>query len=48
MSNALAIAGVTAVLRDLLDDGLVNASLDALGASVCLVNLCPLSKNSSF
>ncbi len=32
MANALAIAGVTAVLRDLLDDGLVNANIDSLGA----------------
>ena len=32
MTNALAIAGVTATLRDLLDDGLVNASIDALGS----------------
>jgi hypothetical protein len=31
MSNALAIAGVTAVLRDLLNDGLLNANADALG-----------------
>lgn len=31
MANALAIAGVTAVLRDLLDNGLVDASLDSLG-----------------
>lgn len=31
MANALAIAGVTAVLRDLLNDGLVNANLDAIG-----------------
>jgi hypothetical protein len=31
MANALAIAGVTAVLKDLLNDGLINADLDALG-----------------
>lgn len=31
MSNALAIASVTAVLRDLLNDGLVNANIDAIG-----------------
>lgn len=31
MSNALAIAGVTAILRDRLNDGLLNANLDSLG-----------------
>lgn len=31
MSNALALASVTAVLKDLLNDGLVNANLDAIG-----------------
>ncbi|MGV8986159.1 MAG: DUF4255 domain-containing protein [Cypionkella sp.] len=31
MSNALAIAGVTAVLKDLLNDGLINANMDTLG-----------------
>lgn len=31
MSNALAIAAVTAVLKDLLNDGLINANLDAIG-----------------
>lgn len=31
MANALAIAGVTAVLKDLLNDGLINASVDVLG-----------------
>lgn len=31
MSNALAIAGVTATLRDLLDNGLVDASIGAVG-----------------
>jgi hypothetical protein len=31
MSNALAIASVTMVLRDLLNDGVVNADLSALG-----------------
>lgn len=30
MANALAIAAVTAVLRDLLNDGLINRNLDAL------------------
>ena len=31
MSNALAIAGVTAVLRDLLNEGLVNGDVDQIG-----------------
>lgn len=31
MSNALALASVTAVLMDLLNDGLANANLDAMG-----------------
>ncbi len=31
MSNALAIASVTAVLMDLLNDGMANANLDAIG-----------------
>ena len=31
MSNPLAIAGVTAVIRDLLADGLIDADLDAVG-----------------
>ncbi|MEM9318233.1 MAG: DUF4255 domain-containing protein [Pseudomonadota bacterium] len=31
MANALAIAGVTAVLKDLLNDGLINANIDAIG-----------------
>jgi hypothetical protein len=31
MANALALASVTAVLKDLLNDGLVNADLDAIG-----------------
>jgi hypothetical protein len=31
MSNALAIAGVTAVLRDLLNEGLINGEIDAIG-----------------
>jgi hypothetical protein len=34
MSNALALAGGTAVLRDLLNDGVINANLDALGQVV--------------
>jgi hypothetical protein len=31
MANALAIAGVTAILRDLLNDGLINQDLSRLG-----------------
>lgn len=31
MANALALASVTAVLKDLLNDGLANANLDAIG-----------------
>ena len=31
MSNALAIAAVTAILRDRLNDGLMNANLDSIG-----------------
>ena len=31
MANALAIAGVTAVLKDLLNDALINANIDAIG-----------------
>lgn len=31
MSNALAIAGVTAILRDRLNDGLMNANIDTIG-----------------
>ncbi|MFC3571434.1 DUF4255 domain-containing protein [Paracoccus simplex] len=31
MSNALAIAAVTAILRDRLNDGLLNANLDSIG-----------------
>jgi hypothetical protein len=35
MSTALAIAGVTAVLRDLLNDGLINHNISGLlGSSV--------------
>lgn len=40
MSNALAIAAVTAVLRDRLNDGLVNADLGALGG-VTVTSLPP-------
>ncbi len=42
MSTALAIAGVTAVLRDLLNDGLVNHNVSgALGSSVTVSVLAP-------
>ena len=42
MSNALAIAGVTAVLKDLLDDGMIDhAVTDTLGAGVTVSALAP-------
>ena len=42
MSTALAIAGVTAVLRDLLNDGLVNHNVSGvLGSSVTVSTLAP-------
>jgi hypothetical protein len=42
VSNALAIAGVTAVLRDLLDSGLIDHQVtDALGAGVTVSSLAP-------
>jgi len=42
VSNALAIAGVTAVLRDLLDSGLIDHQVtDALGAGVTVSTLAP-------
>ena len=42
MSTALAIAGVTAVLRDLLNDGLVNHNISgALGSSVTVSVTAP-------
>ena len=42
MSNALAIAGVTAVLRDLLDSGVIEHQVtDALGAGVTVSALPP-------
>lgn len=42
MSNALAIAGVTAVLRDLLNDGLINHNVSgALGSTVTVSVLPP-------
>ena len=42
MSTALAIAGVTTVLRDLLNDGLVNRNISGvLGSSVTVTVLAP-------
>jgi hypothetical protein len=42
MSNALAIAGVTAVLKDLLDSGLIEHQItDAMGAGVAVSSLAP-------
>jgi hypothetical protein len=42
MSNALAIAGVTAVLKDLLDSGLIDHQVtDVLGAGVLVTSLAP-------
>lgn len=42
MSTALAIAGVTAVLRDLLNDGIVNHNVSgALGSNVAVSVLAP-------
>lgn len=42
MSTALAIAGVTAVLRDLLNDGLINHNVSGvLGSSVTVSTLAP-------
>jgi hypothetical protein len=42
MSTALAIAGVTAVLRDLLNDGLINHNVSSvLGSSVTVSVLAP-------
>jgi uncharacterized protein DUF4255 len=42
MSTALAIAGVTAVLRDLLNDGLINHNISGtLGSSVTVSVLAP-------
>ncbi len=42
MSNALAIAGVSAVLRDLLDTGMIDHKVtDALGAGVTVSALAP-------
>jgi hypothetical protein len=51
MSTALAIAGVTAVLRDLLNDGLVNHDVTAIIGSTVAVSALPpdrvLSTNGS-
>jgi hypothetical protein len=42
MSNALAIAGVTAVLRDLLDSGMIDhAVTDAMGQGVSVTAVAP-------
>lgn len=42
MSNALALAGVTAVLKDLLDDGMIDhAVTDSLGQGVTVSALAP-------
>ena len=42
MSTALAIAGVTAVLRDLLNDGMVNHNVSGmLGSNVTVSVLAP-------
>src|SRR4029077_11082294 len=42
MSSALAIAGVTAVLRDLLNDGLINHNISGvLGSTVTVSTLPP-------
>ncbi len=41
MSNALAIAGVTAVLRDLLNDGLVNHNISGVIGSTVTVSVLP-------
>jgi len=42
MSNALALAGVTAVLKDLIDTGLIDHQvLDAMGAGVTVSSIAP-------
>jgi hypothetical protein len=41
MSTALAIAGVTAVLRDLLNDGLINNNVNAVLGSAITVSALP-------
>jgi hypothetical protein len=44
MSSALAIAGVTAVLRDLLNDGLINHDVSSVLGSTLLVTTLPLDR----
>src|SRR5262245_16908624 len=44
MSTALAIAGVTAVLRDLLNDGLVNHNVSGVVGSTVTVSTLPPDK----
>jgi len=41
MSSALAIAGVTAVLRDLLNDGLINHNVSGVLGSTVTVSTVP-------
>ncbi len=41
MSSALAIAGVTQVLKDLLNDGVINRITTAVGAAVTVTSLPP-------
>lgn len=41
MSTALAIAGVTAVLRDLLNDGLINHNVSGVLGSTVTVHALP-------
>lgn len=42
MSNALAIAGVTAVIKDLLDSGMIDEAItDILGAGVTVTSMAP-------
>ncbi len=42
MSNALAIAGVTAVIKDLLDSGMIDQAIsDTLGAGVLVTSMAP-------
>jgi hypothetical protein len=42
MSNALAIAGVTAVIKDLLDSGMIDQAItDTLGAGVIVTSMAP-------
>ena len=41
MSTALAIAGVSAVLRDLLNDGLINHNISGIVGSTVSVSVLP-------